>query len=78
MLVLQVEAEARAQLSRFWGIGAAAKNGAQTAARCGTATQLVEGGGLIQLIQLIYLRYLRGSAEREERMDVCFLLTLYI
>ena len=37
-------------------------------------------GGLwpFQLIQLIYLRYLCGSAEREERMDVCFLLTLYI
>lgn len=36
--------------------------------------------GLIpfQLIQLIDLRYLCGSAEREERMDVCFLLTLYI
>ena len=38
-------------------------------------------GGLwppFQLIQLIYLRYLCGSAEREKRMDVCFLLTLYI
>lgn len=36
--------------------------------------------GLIpfQLIQLIDLIYLCGSAEREERMDVCFLLTLYI
>ena len=42
-------------------------------------TQLVEGcGRRTQLIQLIYLRYLCGSAEREERMDVCFLLTLYI
>lgn len=44
-------------------------------------TQLVEDCGLwppFQLIQLIYLRYLCGSAEREKRMDVCFLLTLYI
>ena len=37
-------------------------------------------GGLwpFQLIQLIHLRYLCGSTEREKRMDVCFLLTLYI
>ena len=35
-------------------------------------------GGLWPPFQLIYLRYLCGSAEREERMDVCFLLTLYI
>ena len=52
-------------------------------ADCGTEReiQLVEGCGLrprTQLIQLIYLRYLCGSAEREKRMDVCFLLTLYI
>ena len=31
-----------------------------------------------QLIQLIYLRYLCVGTEREKRMDVCFLLTLYI
>lgn len=31
-----------------------------------------------QLIQLIDLRYLCESAEREKRMGVCFLLTLYI
>lgn len=35
-------------------------------------------GRRTQLIQLIYLRYLCGSAEWEKRMDVCFLLTLYI
>lgn len=37
-------------------------------------------GGLwpFQLIQLIDLRYLCESAEREKRMGVCFLLTLYI
>lgn len=48
--------------------------------RHGRKTQLVEDCGPwpFQLIQLIYLRYLCGSAEREERMDVCFLLTLYI
>lgn len=54
-------------------------------ADCGTGgvrveTQLVEGCGLwpFQLIQLIDLRYLCVGTEREERMDVCFLLTLYI
>lgn len=58
------------------GMGAAAKT-MRTAAQGGT--QLVEGcGRRTQLIQLIYLRYLCGSAEREKRMDVCFLLTLYI
>lgn len=50
---------------------------AWTAARCGK-TQLVEGCGLWPPFQLIDLRYLCGSAEREKRMDVYFLLTLYI
>ena len=62
------------------GIGTAAKTvRARVAARCGTATQLVAAcGRRTQLIQLIYLRYLCVSTEREKRMDVCFLLTLYI
>ena len=54
---------------------------ARVAARGGARveTQLVAAcGRRTQLIQLIYLRYLCVGAEREERMDVCFLLTLYI
>ena len=50
-------------------------------AGCGTGWKNPAGGGLwppSQLIQLIYLRYLCVSTEREKRMDVCFLLTLYI
>lgn len=49
--------------------------------RHGVETQLVEDCGLwppFQLIQLVYLRYLYVGTEREKRMDVCFLLTLYI
>ena len=74
--VLQVEAEAVAQLSRFWGIGTAENVAGAVAALGGNPAC----GGLwpFQLIQLIYLRYLCGSTEREKRMDVCFLLTLYI
>ena len=78
--VLQVEVEVGAQLSRPWGIGTAAKT-ARAQLRLGWST----GGnpacrGLIpsQLIQLIYLRYLCESVKRKKRMDVCFLLTLYI
>lgn len=44
----------------------------------GGRTQLVEGCGLWPPFQLIQLIYLCESAEREKRMDVCFLLTLYI
>ena len=50
-------------------------------AGCGTGWKNPAGGGLwppSQLIQLIYLRYLCVSTEREKRMDVYFLLTLYI
>ena len=74
--VLQVEAEAMAQLSRFWGIGTAENVAGAVAALGGNPAC----GGLwpFQLIQLIHLRYLCGSTEREKRMDVCFLLTLYI
>lgn len=70
-----------ARLLRPCGIGTAAKTVRADAAQGGPATQLIEGCGLwppFQLIQLIDLRYLCESAEREERMDVCFLLTLYI
>ena len=66
------------QLSRPWGIGPAAKTsraqlwyGVENPARGGPWPPF-------QLIQLIYLRYLCVSAEREKRMDVYFLLTLYI
>ena len=77
--VLWVEVEIGAQLSRPWGIGTAAKTMRARAAAQGEKNPAC--GGLwppFQLIQLIYLRYLCGSAEREKRMDVCFLLTLYI
>lgn len=47
------------------------------AARCGK-TQLVEDRGLWPPFQLIQLIYLCRSVKREKRMDVCFLLTLYI
>ena len=63
------------------GIGTAAKT---SRAGCGSGWSAGGNpacGGLwppFQLIQLIYLRYLCGSVKREERMDVCFLLTLYI
>ena len=75
--VLQVEAEIGPQLSRPWGIGTAAKT---ACADCDIGWNPACGGlwPPFQLIQLIYLRYLCVGAEREKRMDVCFLLTLYI
>ena len=80
--VFQVEVEIGAQLSRPWGIGTAVKTSrARVAARVEHGMEDPAGGGLwppSQLIQLIYLRYLCGSAEWKKRMDVCFLLTLYI
>ena len=77
--VLQVEVEVGAQLSRPWGIGTAAKTMRARVAARGGKTQLVAARGRrTQLIQLIDLRYLCAGAEREKRMDVCFLLTLYI
>ena len=49
-------------------------------AGCGTGWNPACGGlwPPSQLIQLIYFRYLCVSTEREKRMDVYFLLTLYI
>ena len=67
--------QGRATIAALWH-----RHRRENVADCGLATQLVKGCGLwlFQLIQLIHLRYLCESAEREERMDVCFLLTLYI
>lgn len=80
---LWVETEIGSQRSRPW-VWAPPRKRRARGPQHGVETQLVEGrhlGGLwppFQLIQLIYLRYLCGSTEREKRMDVCFLLTLYI
>ena len=76
LLVLQVGVEAVAQLSRFWGIGTA-ENVAGAVATLGGNPACGGHRPPFQLIQIIHLRYLCGSAEREKRMDVCFLLTLY-
>ena len=77
LLVLQV---GQRQGRSYCGLGyrrAAAKRRAQLRRE---AWKNPACGGLwpFQLIQLIHLRYLCGSTEREKRMDVCFLLTLYI
>ena len=68
--------EVGAQLSRPW-VQACRRKTPRAVATLGGNPAC---GGLwpFQLIQLIHLRYLCGSAEREKRMDVCFLLTLYI
>ena len=63
------------------GIGTAAEKRRGLRHRVGPRPSLqrvAARGRRTQLIQLIYLRYLCESAEREKRMDVCFLLTLYI
>ena len=79
--VLQMEVEVG---SRYRGLGYRHRRENDACAGCGTGWSTGRNpacGGLwppFQLIQLIYLRYLCVSAEREERMDVCFLLTLYI
>ena len=76
LLVLQVGVEIGAQLLRPW-VQACRRKTPRAVATLGGNPAC---GGLwpFQLIQLIHLRYLCGSAEREKRMDVCFLLTLYI
>ena len=78
LLVLQVGVEVGAQLLRPW-VQACRRKTPRAQLRRETWKNPACGGlWPFQLIQLIHLRYLCGSTEREKRMDVCFLLTLYI
>lgn len=72
--------ESRGRSVAIAALGRGLRRENDVCANCGTGweTQLVEGCGLWPRTQLIDLRYLCESAEREKRMDVCFLLTLYI
>ena len=79
LLVLRVEAEVGAQLSRPWGIGAAAKMArARVVARCGTATQLVATCGRSSLSSLYTLdTYVGAQSGRNGWMSVFSSLCIY-